>query len=62
MTDCLRVMVAAQSSPSFWAWTPYSAACSTVRATDAVSSSSLAGMQPTFRQVPPSRPRSTRAM
>ena len=34
----------------------------TVRYTAAVSSSSLAGMQPTFRQVPPSLPFSMRAM
>ena len=61
MICCLRAMVAVQfreGGPAVS--TPNSPARATVLKTEAVSSSSLAGMQPTCRQVPPTRSFSTR--
>ncbi len=52
-TFCLRAIVTDQSRPGWSASTPNSFAFATCRYVDAVSSSSLAGMQPTCRQVPP---------
>ena len=62
MTFCLRSWVTEKSMVGSPAWIPKVAACSTVRCTAAVSSSSLAGMQPTCRQVPPTLLRSISAM
>ena len=53
ITDCLRSSVMAQSAHFGSTITPKSPACFTVRTIAAVSSSSLAGMQPRCRQVPP---------
>ena len=53
MIDCLRARVVPHSMVGAEAWTPKSAAWPTVRNTWAVSRSSLAGMHPTFKQVPP---------
>ena len=61
-TCCLRLIMAGTSRPGASARTPNSLAPATVRNTEAVSSSSLAGMQPRLRQVPPTRPFSTMAM
>jgi hypothetical protein len=49
----LRAIVTDQSRPGWSASTPNSFAFATCRYVDAVSSSSFAGMQPTWRQVPP---------
>ena len=53
ITACLRSSVVAQSTDFGSTITPKSPACLTVRTIAAVSSSSLAGMQPRCRQVPP---------
>ena len=53
MTRCLRPSTADQSIPGSEEVTPNSAAPATVRYTAAASRSSLAGMQPTCRHVPP---------
>ena len=53
MTRCLRASTADQSRLGSPAPTPNSPALATVRYTEAASRSSLAGMQPTCRQVPP---------
>ena len=57
---CLRPCAVAMSSVGAEVPTPNSAAWPTAWKTAAVSSSSLAGMQPTCRHVPPSLERSTR--
>ena len=61
-TFCLRAWVTEKSMVGSAVFTPKVAASSTARRTAAVSSSSLAGMQPTLRQVPPSLPFSIRAI
>ncbi len=61
MTACLRSSVRCQSSDLGSTMTPKSPACLTVRTIDAVSSSSLAGMHPRCRQVPPILSNSTSA-
>ena len=53
ITACLRSSVVAQSTDFGSTITPKSPACFTVRTIAAVSSSSLAGMQPRCRHVPP---------
>ena len=58
---CLRTWLRPRSSVGSPASTPNSAAPRTVRSTSAVWSSSFAGMHPRWRQVPPTRPCSTRA-
>ena len=52
-TFCLRAWVTAMSMDGALVSTPNTPASATVRKTAAVSSSSFAGMHPTFRQVPP---------
>jgi hypothetical protein len=58
-TFCLRVWVVPKSMVGSLASMPKVPAWPTVRYTAAVSSSSLAGMQPRCRHVPPTRSRST---
>ena len=60
-TFCLRAWLTAKSRVGCSAWTPNSLAPATVRNTLAVSSNSLAGMQPRWRQVPPTLSFSTMA-
>ncbi|CAB4640978.1 unannotated protein [freshwater metagenome] len=62
ITPCLRVCVTEKSSTGSDVVRPNAAALSIARRIDAVSRSSLAGMQPTLRQVPPMRFFSIRAM
>ena len=62
MTRCLRSRVTDQSMVGSPAEMPNSLAVPTWWYTAAVSSSSLAGMQPTCKQVPPTLARSTMAM
>ena len=61
ITRCLRSSTADQSRLGSPAPTPNSDALDTVRYTAAASRSSLAGMQPTCRQVPPTLAFSTTA-
>ena len=62
MTCCLRSMVTDQSTTGSVAVMPNAAASFTVRYTEAVSRSSLAGIHPTCRQVPPTLAFSIMAM
>ena len=61
-TPCLRVWVTEKSRAGSEVVMPNWAASDTDRKTEAVSSSSLAGMQPRCRQVPPTLAISTMAM